>query len=36
MAKEVEQAYEVDGRLSDTHNISLLLFCCSTIVYTLF
>lgn len=36
MAEEVEQTEEVEERLSDTHNNSLLLFCYSTIVCTLF
>lgn len=34
--EEVEQEKEVDERLSDTRSSSLLLFCCSTIVRTLF
>lgn len=36
MPDEVEQTKEVEERLSDTRNSSLLLFCCSTIVCTLF
>lgn len=36
MTEEVEQTYKVDERLSYTHSSSLLLFCYSTIVCTLF
>lgn len=35
MVEEVKQTKEVDERLSDTHNNSLLLFCCSIIICTL-
>lgn len=36
IADEVKQTEEVEERLSETHNSSLLLFCCSTTICTLF